>query len=199
MLTLADACSCPVGGIAVANRTAIRFTRDVDLAIAVADDAEAEAVARCFLSGGYALRGSLKQTAVDRLSTLRLRPPTPRDGQVDEGLVPMVDVLFASSGIEAECVDAATPVRVAPGLAVPTASVPHLIALKLLSESERRLQDRIDLLMLIRVATASDLETVQNLLRLIRTRRFHRDKDLPARLAHFCELAASDDPGGTLG
>lgn len=45
-----------VGGLAVSARTEPRFTRDVDLAIAVAGDREAERVANALTSRGYRIR-----------------------------------------------------------------------------------------------------------------------------------------------
>ena len=47
---------CPfalVGGLAVSARTEPRFTRDVDLAVAVASDTEAEALIHRLRTAGY--------------------------------------------------------------------------------------------------------------------------------------------------
>jgi len=62
-----------------------------------------------------------------------------------------IDLLFASSGIEEEL--AAAAVRVD---GVPVGTIGHLLALKVLSESERRLQDRIDIRHLAAVASEGD-------------------------------------------
>jgi hypothetical protein len=64
-------------------------------------------------------------------------------GEPDAGIV--VDLLFASSGIESEICAAAEPVEVTPGFTVPVATVGHLVAMKALSVSPSRLQDEIDL------------------------------------------------------
>jgi hypothetical protein len=86
-----------VGGLAVSARTEPRFTRDVDLAVAVVDDREAEAVVHTFLKSGYEIALQIEQEATGRLSTVRLR----RHRDDDESLL---DLLFASSGIESEIV-----------------------------------------------------------------------------------------------
>ena len=49
-----------VGGIAVSALVAPRSTADVDLAIAVADDDEAESVARSFATAGYRIDSLLE-------------------------------------------------------------------------------------------------------------------------------------------
>lgn len=91
-----------------------------------------------------------------RLATIRLASPVGTDDDV------VVDLLFASSGIEAEIVKAAETIEIVPGLAVPVASTGHLIALKLLSrDDETRPQDLADLRALRDTATASDLATAR--------------------------------------
>lgn len=83
-----------VGGLAVGVRGEPRFTRDVDLAVAVSSDAEAEALVRDLLARGYRAFNALEQEAAGRLATVRLRSPTAATD------VAVVDLLFASSGIE---------------------------------------------------------------------------------------------------
>lgn len=183
-----------VGGVALGARTMPRFTHDVDLALAVTDDGQAESILAYLIRYGYRRRAELNHQRTQRLMTMRLIPPydipaimqNPED---DEG-EPIADLIFSTCGIEPEIVAAADPVEVFPDLILPTARVPHLIAMKLVSESETRLQDRMDLLALIRSATADDLRLVPDLLDLITTRGYHQDKDLPARFDHFRQLAA---------
>lgn len=98
-----------VGGFAVSIRSEPRFTRDVDVAIAVSDDPEAEALVRSLMT-----------------ATARLAPPDAG------GTGATVDLLFASSGIEPEIVAAAETIEVLPGLFMRVARTGHLIALKLL-------------------------------------------------------------------
>ena len=122
-----------VGGLAAGSRTEPRFTRDVDLAVAVDNDESAETLVRRLLADRYRATSVVEQEATGRLSTVRLVPP------VDAGAV--IDLLFASCGIEPEIVAAAERTALAPGLAVSVARTGHLIAMKLLSESPQRPQD----------------------------------------------------------
>ncbi len=50
-----------IGGLAVSFRAEPRFTKDVDLAVAVADDHEAEAIVNRMQVRGYALTGVVEQ------------------------------------------------------------------------------------------------------------------------------------------
>ena len=109
-----------IGGLAVAVRTEPRFTRDADVAVSVADDGEAEALIRELQVLGYRVAALVEQEATRRLATIRLIPP----GERERGVV--VDLLFASSGIEREIVASAQVVEVMPGLSVPVARAGHL-------------------------------------------------------------------------
>jgi len=165
-----------VGGLAVSARTEPRFTRDVDLAVAVAGDDEAEAVVRVLLQSGYEMALQIEQEATGRLSTVRLR----RDHADDQA---MLDLLFASSGIEPEVVAAATELEVFPSLLIPVATRSHLIALKILARDDTaRPQDQIDLHGLLGEATAADLAAARDALDLITGRGFDRGRDLLAAL-----------------
>ena len=94
-----------------------------------------------------------------------------------EGTV--VDLLAASSGIEAEIVAAAT---VDPALeGIPVATAEHLLALKVLSVRPQRLQDEIDARSLLAVGVI-DLAKVRAALALIEARGFARGQDLSAKL-----------------
>lgn len=128
-----------VGGLAVSARSEPRFTRDVDVAVAVSDDATAERLVHALAGRGYSVLASLEQEDVGRLATVRLGAP-PEDGVV-------VDLLFASSGIEPEIVAAAEALEVLPGVTVPVARAGHLVAQKVLAENPHRPQDRADILL----------------------------------------------------
>jgi hypothetical protein len=93
-----------VGGFAVSIRAEPRFTADVDVAVAVPDDTAAEHLVRDLMSTGYQVLASIEQDETARLATVRLGLPT------HEGVV--LDLLFASSGIEAEIVAAAERIEV---------------------------------------------------------------------------------------
>jgi hypothetical protein len=176
-LTDAGAHFALVGGIAISARAEPRFTRDLDLAVAVRDDAEAEALLASLMAAGYRVVSTVEQDATGRLATARLAPA----GEPDDGLV--VDLLFASSGIEPEIVDRAEPMVVFAGPPLPVATLPHLLALKVLSLDDRtRPQDRVDAVTLLARATANDLEFTADALALIEARGFARQQDLRAKL-----------------
>lgn len=159
-----------VGGMAVSARAEPRFTRDVDLAVAVGSDDEAEALVAALLRSGWVVAAVVEQQAVDRLVQVRLR------SAASGGVV--CDLLFASSGVQAEVVAAADRLEIVPGLAVPVARTGHLIALKLLSVDDRRLQDRLDLLALTAVASSADWDDATHAVALISQRGFGRGRDL---------------------
>lgn len=135
------------GGLAVATRAMPRFTADVDFAISVPSDAEAENLVHRMQIRGYAVGMILEQDYVDRLATVRLTRPVPGSSQV------FIDV-------------------------VPVARTGHLVALKLVSRDERRLQDQLDLQVLLSVAKPSDLEEARQAVGLITKRGFNRERDL---------------------
>lgn len=161
-----------VGGLAVSVRTEPRFTRDVDVAVAVASDREAERLVGDLQSSGYRLFQVIEQDATGRLATARLLLP----GADEQDTV--VDLLFASSGIEPEVVAAAEPIEVFPSIVAPIPRIGHLIALKLLSESEQRLKDRVDLQALLAFCDNTEVDLAREAARLITERGYHRGRDL---------------------
>lgn len=165
-----------VGGLAVSARTEPRFTRDVDLAVAVASDDEAEALTHRLRAAGCRIDALLEQQAADRLAAVRLRFSPPHHA-------PPVDLLFASSGIEPDVVDRAEVLELLPGLTAPVAATGHLVALKVLSRDDMtRPQDLVDLRALLRAAADSDLELARAALATITARGYHRGRDLAAAL-----------------
>lgn len=175
-----------VGGHAVSARTEPRFTRDLDFAVAVADDSEAEALVNLLGTHGYRVVALLEQEATGRLATVRLEHSTA------PGVA--VDLLFATAGVEPELVAAATPLQVLAGVELPVASVGHLLALKTLSMDEkRRPQDRSDIAALLRIASDEDLHVATSALTLMTDRGCDRGRDLQGALARLrAELAADD-------
>ncbi len=166
-----------LGGLAVSVRTEPRFTRDIDLAVAVGDDAQAESLIHRLQSRGYLIATIVEQEQVHRLATVRLQPP----GQPPEGL--LVDLLFASSGIEPEIVHEATHLEVFQGLHLPVCRVGHLLALKILARDDmRRPQDIIDIHALLKNIDQNELHLARSSLNLITLRGFHRSRDLIAAI-----------------
>ena len=120
----------------------------------------------------------MEQQALGRLATARLR------SRVPGGVI--VDLLFASSGIEPEITQAAEVLTVARELRMPVARTGHLIALKLLSsDGDQRRQDLVDLDELKAVASADDWTLAARACTMIVERRFHRNRDLPQLLANL--------------
>jgi hypothetical protein len=169
-----------VGGLAVAFRAEPRFTKDVDLAVAAADDAEAEEIVNRLQVRGYALASLVEQDHVNRLATARL--VRPKAGMSSA----FVDLLFANSGIEGEIVRRADRLEVLPDVFMPVASIGHLIALKVLAG---RHQDLTDLGYLISAATEADLDEARTSVAKIQERGFSRGQNLPEDLAAIISQA----------
>ncbi|MBY0274611.1 nucleotidyl transferase AbiEii/AbiGii toxin family protein [Candidatus Binatia bacterium] len=167
-----------IGGLAVSLRAEPRMTRDIDLALGVGDDAAAEGVIRGLLGRGYRVVHQLEHDSTGRLASVRVKPP----GQPRYGIV--VDLLFASSGIEREVVEAADLLEVLPGLRLPVATREHLVALKLLAG--RRL-DLVDVETLLPTIEPRGHDLIRSSLEVIAARGFARGKDLRSvyqRVAH---------------
>lgn len=165
-----------VGGLAVSVRTEPRFTRDIDVAVSVESDEDAESLVDELRRSGYGIVASVEQEAVGRLATTRLTPP----GTSSEGVV--LDLLFASSGIEGEIAEAAEVVEAMPGVRVPVARTGHLLILKLLARDERRPQDWPDVTALAAALGPEELERARVGCRLVAERGYARGRDLAAEL-----------------
>lgn len=166
-----------VGGLAVSARTEPRFTRDIDVVVSTVNDEAAEGVSGAFVARGFTVVSTVEQDAVERLATVRLEPPREPSGGV------VVDLLFASSGIEPEIAAAAERIDLTDGRLVPVARIGHLIAQKILSrDDERRPQDIADLRALLAVASRGDLSTARSALALVDSRGFSRQRDVIGEL-----------------
>lgn len=164
--------SALVGGLAVSARAEPRLTRDADFAVGVASDAQAESLVHSLVERGYRLVATVEQETAERLATVRLT-----QSDTDHSVV--VDLLFASSGIEPEIVDAAERLEILPNLQVPVATVGHLMALKVLARDDRqRPADADDLRSLASIATDDDWNEAIDAARLITSRGFDRGRDL---------------------
>ncbi len=173
-----------VGGLAVSARAEPRTTRDVDVAVGVVDDAEAERILFRLQGHGLVVVSVVEQTARKRLATARLRPA----GEAPHGL--LLDLLFASSGIEAEIVASADEIEVLPGLTIPIARTGHLVALKALARNDRdRPQDLDDIRALLRGASRVDVEDARGAVRWIEERGYSRGRRLAEELEEL--LAAN--------
>lgn len=168
-----------VGGLAVSVRVEPRFTRDIDVAVAVADDAAAESLVGELVASGFVLKVSLEQQALGRLAAVRVLPP----GQHEEGIV--VDLLFTSSGIEPEICQDAERLEIAPGLIVPVALAEHLVAMKLLALAPDRPQDAMDLRGLVITLTPAQRARVREAVARIEALGANRGRPLGAELQHW--------------
>jgi len=163
---------CIVGGLAVSARCDPRFTRDVDIAVAVDTDEHAEALIHALASHGLRIAGLVEQEAVGRLAMARL--------STEDGL--SVDLLIASSGIETEVVTKAETLEVVQGVMLPVARTGHLIALKLLSVAPGRETDVADLRNLAAVATQEEWNLASEAVAQIQERGFARGRQLDSEL-----------------
>jgi Nucleotidyl transferase AbiEii toxin, Type IV TA system len=172
-----------VGGLAVSIRVEPRFTRDIDLAVSVADDAAAETLVGDLVAAGFSLKISLEQQALGRLAAARVVPP----GQQGEGIV--VDLLFTSSGIEPEICRDAERLEIEPGLIVPVARSGHLVAMKVLALDADRPQDGIDLRGLVSQITPEERTRAVEAVARIEDLGANRGKALGAELARWLGAA----------
>jgi predicted nucleotidyltransferase len=163
---------CLVGGLAVSTRCDPRFTRDVDLALAVTDDSHAEGIVNLLTQQGFRIDAVVEQETKNRLAMTRLVSHDDTS----------IDLLIASSGIEAEVVADAEPLEVVKQIILPVARVGHLIALKLLSVAPGRETDYSDLRNLALVADEVEWQRAKSAVRLIVERGYSRNRDLESDL-----------------
>lgn len=164
-----------VGGLAASAQGEARFTRDVDIAVSVADDEQAEAVVFGLSNRGYVVITTVEQEATSRLATARLQDPS--------GVI--CDLVFATSGIEAEVVKTATILAVFPELDVPTASPEALLAMKTLSATDQRPRDLGDIRAILHANPEYDDAAVVELLQRIESRGYARGQALTMKWAEL--------------
>jgi hypothetical protein len=121
-------------------------------------------------TSGYGIEAIVEQAAVGRLATARL---------IRSSQPPVIDLLFASSGIEPEIVAESERIELLPRLTPGIARTRHLIALKILSRDDlTRPQDLVDLRALGRVASSTELARARQSLMLITNRGYDRGRNL---------------------
>jgi predicted nucleotidyltransferase len=179
-----------VGGFAVSARAVPRFTRDLDLAVAVPHDQAAEALVASLVARGYRVIAVVEQMATSRLATVRLVPP----GENEQSVV--VDLLLALSGIEVEIVAAADIIEVFPALLVPVAKAGHLLALKVLSRDDNeRPQDAADIRALLEGLSTEDERLAVEAAGFIQGRGYGRSREIVADvLAALASRLRNQDP-----
>ena len=82
-----------------------------------------------------------------------------------------------------EIVDSATPIDFDGAGSVPVANAEELLAMKVLSMTDTRLQDRIDAQHLLQFTPKLDITRVHEHLARITSRGYAREQDLEAKLA----------------
>lgn len=168
-----------VGGIAVSMRTTERFTKDVDFAVSVSSDDQAELIVNALRRAGLRIAMFLDKND-GGLMAVRLKSGAEFEIYVD--------LLFATSGIESEVVASATKMEIFPGFIDRLATLPSLVAMKVLSADwKNRPQDVLDIQNLLNVASESDIHECRQLLSLITERGFNRNKDLQKDLDGYIE------------
>jgi hypothetical protein len=167
-----------VGGFAVAVHGEPRTTRDVDIVLALAGEAEAEAAVLGLRLRGYRdhPEGAVLEQPDGRLATVRLVSPT----EGESGIV--VDLLFASSGLEPEIVATAKALEILPGIMVPVVGAGYLLAMKVLAGRPKDIEDIRGILEYIE---PGELQLAREALDVITARGFHRGKNLQEELAQF--------------
>ncbi len=151
-----------VGGIAASARGEARFTRDIDVAVVVSGDDEAEDLLFWLRGRGYVAIATVEHELAKRLATARLRDPN--------GVV--CDLIFASSGIERETVDTAEVTEIFPDCSVPTACVETLLAMKVLASTSERPRDAGDIRAMVLANPTFDEERVKAYLALVEQRGY---------------------------
>lgn len=104
----------------------------------------------------------------------------------------VVDLIFATAGIEAEIVADAEVLEILPAVFMPVATAGHLVALKLLArDDETRPQDAADLRALALVLGPKDRSTARTAVELIVERGFARGRSLSALLEEYLDNAGT--------
>jgi hypothetical protein len=167
-----------VGGFAVAVHGEPRTTRDVDIVLALAGEAEAEAAVLGLRLRGYRDHpdGAVMEQPDGRLATVRLISPV----EGESGIV--VDLLFASSGLEPEIVATAKALETLPGVMVPVVGAGYLLAMKVLAGRPKDIEDIRGILEYIE---PEELRLAREALDVITQRGFHRGRNLQEELTRL--------------
>lgn len=135
-----------IGGLAVSVYAEPRPTRDLDVAVAVGGDREAEGFVYELRRRGYRelpQQPILETVDTERIATVRLLVP---GNPGDDGSGIVVDLLFSFSGIEPEIVASAHLAEVLPDVFLPVIRAGHLLAVKVQAGRPKDLEDARNLL-----------------------------------------------------
>lgn len=163
-----------VGGLAVGVRAYERTTRDVEIVVACPDDASVESLVGDLRARRYGLAQVLEHVKTGRISTVRMTS--------NRSLRTFVDLLVATTGIEAEIVRSAERMEIAADVLCPVARRGHLIAMKVLSSSEERPRDVQDLVELLRDISDEELALAREAARQIDAAGLHPHRSVEGDL-----------------
>ncbi len=168
---------CLVGGLGTSVYVEPRTTKDIDVVVSVPDEQQADNLKGLLLTKGYTNPQLLMHTTPTRRMGWRVFIPPSREANIP------LDILVSACGIEQDIVANSSTIEILPGLSLPVASLGHLIAMKVLSQNSfERLQDRVDLLALLRNANENDRKVAERSLKEIANRGFSEGRNLVAEL-----------------
>ena len=163
-----------IGGFAVSARASPRLTADIDFSVLVDSEKHAESILQELIGRSYVPLQFLENRETKRLASARLGVTRQKDSD------PRIDLLFHFSGIEREVVLEATEEMIL-GKRTRVATLPHLIAMKVLAQDDtRRPKDARDLVELLKKASQDDIQAARTAITLMVSRGFGADKDLVA-------------------
>jgi hypothetical protein len=144
---------CLVGGLGASVYAEPRTTKDIDVVVAIDSEQAMEQLKDFLASKGYRSPSILMHIHPTQRMGWRLLLASPRCGDVP------LDILSNACGIEHQIAKQSVRLEVLPGVWLPVAALGHLIAMKVLSQHDvSRLQDRVDLMVLLKVAQLEDIE-----------------------------------------
>lgn len=162
-----------VGGVAISVWCEERFTKDLDFALVVRSDKDAENLTKKMKDRGFIIDKIFEHKPTNSLALVILNSPK------NEKIPFRLDLLFMQTGIEKEVVDNSIVFDIDNNKSLRVASKGYLIALKTLSmDDTTRPQDRLDLKNLLKIATEKDLKLAREAIRLITNRGFNQSKNL---------------------
>jgi len=169
-----------IGALAASIYGDPRTTKDIDVAVVVANKAELETLIVRLCSRGYRDPQSLMHLSPTFQLGMRLTIPSKKSYKIP------LDLLSSSSGIEFEVVSSAQRIEILPATTLPVASLGHMIAMKVLSHNDQdRVRDKSDIISLLNKATTVDIDLARGAFVLIEQRGFNRGRDLNAMLEEF--------------
>lgn len=168
---------CLVGGLGASVYAEPRTTKDIDVVVALDSDQDLEHLKAFLASRGYHSPAILMHTQPTRRMGWRLLLDSPRGNGVP------LDILSNACGIEHQITKQAVKLEVLRGVWLPVAALGHLIAMKVVSQHDpSRLQDRVDLLALLKVAQPDDIAIAQDALSEIARAGYSNNRNLVEEL-----------------